>query len=289
MSVTPTALEQRATQLREKLREWYDVPVVRVCDEWLEVPAGNAVQRAREISGGTEQEIRPIDTATLPWFRVPVDGLRLWRAHGRAGDEVGELVTELIAGDPPVQVVITHDGWSLVTAADGATGWVEPSVELTDSAARPATIIRHVADPDRIADMAEEFIGVPYRWGGSSRVGVDCSGLVQRAAWMAGGAWLPRHSRHLLHVGRRVGINRLQRGDVLVLKNSGARLSEQSSPDPGSTMGGPAVHPMHVAIALSSEEVLHASRQAWAVVREPLDSLLMRYRVLGVRRLDGGS
>lgn len=289
MTVTPTALQLLADDLRGKLREWYDVPVVRVCDEWVEVPAGNAVRRAHEVSGAEEALIRPIDLSTLPWIRIPVSGLRLWRHHGQAGDEAGELVTELLAGDPPVQVVIEHDGWALVSAADGATGWVEPATDLTQLAARPSAILRYVDHPTRIADMAEEFIGVPYRWGGSSKAGVDCSGLVQRSAWMAGGAWLPRHSRHLLHVGRRVALTGLQRGDVLVLKNTGARPSEQSSPDPGTTMGGPAVHPMHVAIAVSSDEVLHASRQAWAVVREPLDSLLTRYRVLGVRRLDGGS
>jgi hypothetical protein len=40
-----------------------------------------------------------------------------------------------------------------------------------------------------------------------------------------------------------------------------------------------------VAIALSADEVLHASRDAMRVVREPLARLRERYRVLGVRRL----
>jgi hypothetical protein len=42
---------------------------------------------------------------------------------------------------------------------------------------------------------------------------------------------------------------------------------------------------MHVAIALSADEVLHASRDAMRVVTEPLASLRERYRILGVRRL----
>ena len=50
---------------------------------------------------------------------------------------------------------------------------------------------------------------------------------------------------------------------------------------------GPAVHPMHVAIALSPDEVLHASRDTMRVARESLESLTARYRVLGVRRLSG--
>jgi hypothetical protein len=85
-------------------------------------------------------------------------------------------------------------------------------------------------------------------------------------------------------------------GDVLVLKRDprtveaeraaqlAARQAEQERTGAvGPT--GPAVHPMHVAVAVSPTGGVHASRDAMRVVREPLDSLLERYRVLGVRRI----
>jgi len=41
-----------------------------------------------------------------------------------------------------------------------------------------APVGRHFADP---AGVAELFLGTPYLWGGNSRLGLDCSGLVQAA------------------------------------------------------------------------------------------------------------
>ena len=112
----------------------------------------------------------------------------------------------------------------------------------------------------------------------------------------SGRPWLPRHSRALLNVGSRVAPSKGQRGDVLVLQRDPktyeaeqrAQLEALAAEEQrtGSVPAhGPAIHPMHVAIALSEDEVLHASRDAMRVAREPLASLRQRYRVLGVRRL----
>ncbi|SDC75920.1 C40 family peptidase [Ruegeria marina] len=116
--------------------------------------------------------------------------------------------------------------------------------------------VQHLAPVDRMLDdpvaVAELFLGTPYLWGGNSRWGIDCSGLVQ-AALLACGVDCPGDSGPQ---SREVGAllpprTPVQRGDLLFWKG-------------------------HVALVADAERILHANGNDMAVAYEPLAAAVTR-------------
>lgn len=66
----------------------------------------------------------------------------------------------------------------------------------------------------KIISTARSFIGTPYKWGGTTRSGMDCSGLLV-TSFRAAGLQLPRTSAEQSDFGRSVSIYQLQPGDLV--------------------------------------------------------------------------
>ena len=71
----------------------------------------------------------------------------------------------------------------------------------------------------QVADLAEQYVGSRYVWGGASPAGFDCTGFV---LWVFGqfGVSLPRSEAGQLNSGAPVAAENLQPGDVLVFANT---------------------------------------------------------------------
>jgi hypothetical protein len=125
----------------------------------------------------------------------------------------------------------------------------------------PFTHVRPVGafEQDPVA-VAERLLGAPYRRGGRSMRGIDCSGLVQIALALCGQA-APRDSDQQRSLGSAVEAGaRRQRGDLAFFEG-------------------------HVGMMADEERLIHASSHAGKVAIEPLASVAERSPLLEVRRL----
>ena len=104
---------------------------------------------------------------------------------------------------------------SLVCAMLGATLLSHPPV----AAAAPANSPIVPPGGDQVAELAVQYVGSPYRWGGTSPSGFDCTGFVK---WVYSqfGVDLPHNEAGQLASGPQVAADDLKPGDVLVFANT---------------------------------------------------------------------
>ncbi len=75
-----------------------------------------------------------------------------------------------------------------------------------------------------VAETAKMYLGTPYRSGGTSKSGMDCSGLVV-TSFKEHGIDLPRVSRDQANAGKNISIHKVNTGDLLFFNTSGRGIS----------------------------------------------------------------
>ena len=78
---------------------------------------------------------------------------------------------------------------------------------------------------DKILTEAETYLGTPYRYGGTTRKGIDCSAFVLSVFGAAAGVSLPRVAASQANEGERVEKSELQKGDLVFFSQGRGRIS----------------------------------------------------------------
>jgi len=126
-----------------------------------------------------------------------------------------------------------------------------PGNEKRSRPSQPAPVSARRSSGEQAAITAVRQVGVPYRYGGSTVKGFDCSGLVQFAYAKAGKS-IPRTTADQWRQMSPVSGNRLQVGDLLFF-----RIDGQIS---------------HVGLYLGSRRFVHAPSSGREVTIAALDS-----------------
>lgn len=71
-----------------------------------------------------------------------------------------------------------------------------------------------VSKGQHVVNIARQYKGVPYRWGGTTPAGFDCSGFTQ-FVYRKAGKNLPRTSSQQSKVGKRVPASQARPGDLV--------------------------------------------------------------------------
>ena len=117
----------------------------------------------------------------------------------------------------------------------------------------------------QIVQMAQQYMGTPYVWGGSRPGGFDCSGFIYYIYGQFGIS-LPRMSDGQFEVGRAISGDNLLPGDLVFF----------TTYEPGAS---------HVGIYLGGGRFIHASSAAEEVTITPLGKSYYQERYLGARRV----
>jgi len=147
--------------------------------------------------------------------------------------------------------------------AKSSTPGIEParSAAAQDPASPPSPV-------SEVVLQALALLGTPYRWGGQSPGGFDCSGLVSHVVQQAIGVALPRSAAAMSRIGDAIERSALRAGDLLFFITRQREVS-------------------HVGIYVGEGRFVHATRTGGDVRVSALEEGYWSARFVGARRIPG--
>jgi cell wall-associated NlpC family hydrolase len=116
----------------------------------------------------------------------------------------------------------------------------------------------------KLDSLVKPWVGRPYRYGGTTKAGIDCSAFTQKI-WMGLGILIPRTAKSQYKAATKVDTCDLQVGDLLFF------LSRQSPSG------------WHVAFYLGNGQFVHAANRKMGVIVQELTTDV-KHRIYSVGR-----
>jgi cell wall-associated NlpC family hydrolase len=140
---------------------------------------------------------------------------------------------------------------------------------------RPGVLLAKSADSDleseitglRIAECASRYLKTGYQFGGHSKEGLDCSGLVSLVWQDLNLGQLPPQTSALWKLGREVEPEEIQAGDLVFFENTYRRGIS------------------HVGIYTEDKKMIHAAGKRRGLMESKITDPYYVQRIIGVRRL----
>jgi cell wall-associated NlpC family hydrolase len=192
---------------------------------------------------------------SLPGLAMMAGGLLLayTAINDVPGGPIGALRSVLAGETPSAGAQVGTAAASLFGTAGSAVGGVIPGTSAGGVAggalAGAVGSIGAGGSRAKIVSTAQSYLGVPYRFGGASRSGVDCSGLVL-LAYKAVGISLPHKASLQAAKGRRIDRSTIKPGDLVA-------------------WGAPGNYP-HIGIAVNANQVIVAPHTGTVVQYQKL-------------------
>ncbi|WP_407908815.1 C40 family peptidase [Lysobacter claricitrinus] len=138
---------------------------------------------------------------------------------------------------------------------------IVPGARSSNATAAPVT-----GRAQSVLARAFALLGTPYRWGGTSTDGFDCSGLVGYVFRNALGVELPRVARDMAQTGTQIERSQLTAGDLVFFSTHSSGVD-------------------HVGIYIGNGKFLHAPRTGRDVTVSELDTGYWNGKFVRARRV----
>ena len=170
---------------------------------------------------------------------------------------------------------LQSSGWEPAAAAGDEdshqSGWLASALSEADEGQphrQSAGVNVKSGAPQRLEQVIDSYLGVPYKYGGTTRNGFDCSGFTSAVYREVYGIELNRTSAAMWKEGAPVPLSSARPGDLVFFKVKGGRFGRIN----------------HVGIYVGDNRFAHSSTSS-GVVYNSLQEDYYAKRFAGVRRM----